>query len=214
MDLASRGPGADVDAFNREIRNIVSGVLYKPTERKGVALAFYQVLLAGASHGIQFPTDLILLGKAFYTLETMGLRLFPEIDLAATFKPYVSQAFAHELSPRRLVASAQGEAFDAMYFLKHLPERTQALLDQLERGSLSVKIDLQELHDLKTEFDRQNDVRVLAVLAVALLIGSAIVLRVDQRAAAYGVPLGAASFIASAVLVLWLFLLIRRRPKP
>ena len=214
LDVAEPAEGADADAFSREARAIVTSVLYKPTERKGVAFAFYNVLLAGAKHGVQFPSDLVLLGKAFFTLETMGLRLYPEIDLNATFRPYVVEALAHEFSPRRLAASAQGEVFDLLYFLKHLPDRTKALFERLERGTLGVKIDLQELHDLKTEFDRQNDVRVLALLAVTLLVGSAIVLRLDERASALGLPLGGAGFVAASALVVWLFILIRKRPKP
>lgn len=214
VDLAEPAADADTDAFRRETRAIVTGVLYKPTDRKGVAFAFYNVLLAGAKHGVQFPADLILLGKAFFTLETMGLRLYPDIDLNETFRPYVAQALAHELSPKRLAAAAQGEAFDALYFLKHLPDRTQALFERLERGTLGVKIDLQELHDLKSEFDRQNDVRVLSLLAIAMLVGSAIVLRLDERASAVAAPLGVAGFVASSVLVVWLFALIRKRPKP
>ncbi len=213
LDLAEPSAGADVDAFSREVTAIVTGVLYKPTERKGIAGAFYNVLLAGARHDVTFPTDLVLLGKAFLVLETMGLRLYPEIDLEETFRPYGAAALRRELSPSRLAAAANGEAFDALYFLKHLPDRTQALFDRLERGTLGVKIDLQELHDLKAEFDRQNDVRVLSLLAVALLVGSAIVLRLDQRAIALGIPLGTVGFAAASVLVVWLFFLVRKRPR-
>lgn len=213
-DLAEPSVDADMDAFVREVTAIVSGVLYKPTERKGIAFAFYKVLLAGAAHRVRFPSDLVLLGKAFFTLETMGLTLYPEIDLEDAFRPFVAQALKAELSPSRVLASAKGEAFDAAYFLKHLPDRTRALFERLENGAIGVKIDLQELHDLKAEFDRQNDVRVLALLAVALLLGSAIVLRVDERAGAIGWPLGAIGFAAAAALVAWLFVLIARRPRP
>ncbi|MEY4744618.1 MAG: hypothetical protein RL272_563, partial [Candidatus Parcubacteria bacterium] len=214
LDLSEPTAGADIDAFSREVSAIVTGVLYKPTERKAIAAAFYNVLLAGARHDVQFPTDLVLLGKAFLVLETMGLRLYPEIDLEETFRPFGVEALKRELSPARLAAAAHGEAYDTLYFLKHLPDRTQALFERLERGTLGVKIDLQELHDLKAEFDRQNDVRVLSLLAVTMLVGSAIVLRLDQRAAALGIPLGAAGFAAASVLTVWLFVLIRKRPRP
>lgn len=213
LDLAEPATGSDVDAFSREVSSIVTGVLYKPTERKGIAAAFYSVLLAGAKHEVPFPTDLVLLGKAFLVLETIGIRLYPEIDLEETFRPFGTEALKRELSPKRLAAAAHGEAFDSLYFLKHLPDRTQALFEKLERGTLGVKIDLQEIHDLKAEFDRQNDVRVLSLLAVALLIGSAIVLRIDQRAAALGIPLGAGGFAAASVLIVWLFVLVRKRPR-
>jgi ubiquinone biosynthesis protein len=214
LDLAESVSDEGVAAFSRETSDVISGVLYKPTERKSVAYAFYKVVLSGAKHGIQFPTDLVLLGKAFLALETMGLALYPDIDLDATFRPLVIEALGRELSPARLSSAAQSEAFDSLYFLKHLPDRTKALFERLEKGTLGVKIDLQELHDLKSEFDRQNDVRVLSLMVVAMLAASAIVLRVDQEAAVLRMPLGVTGFIISSVLVLWLFMLIAKRPKP
>ncbi|HTM68414.1 MAG TPA: AarF/UbiB family protein [Candidatus Binatia bacterium] len=214
LDLAEPGPDADPEAFVRDTKNIVTGVLYKPTRAKGIAIAFYDVVLAGARSGMYFPTDLVLLGKAFLALETMGLALYPGIDLDEAFRPFVGKVLAMELSPKRLTAVAQGDAFDSLYFLKHLPDRTRALFERLERGTLGVKIDLQELHDLKAEFDRQNDVRVLSLLVIVVLAASAIVLRLDESTAFLRPSLGAAGFAVSAVLAVWLFVLIAKRPKP
>jgi ubiquinone biosynthesis protein len=212
LDLAENPDEGDADAFVRDVRGVVTGVLYKPTDRKGVAFAFYNVLLAGARRGIVFPADLVLLGKAFLTLETLGLRLYPEIDLDAEFRPFVGKVMREEFSPAKIAREAQSSAFDTLHFLKRLPERTRALFERIEHGEIGVRIDLKELHDLKAEFDRQNDVRILAVLAVALLVASAVVLRVDAILSAWRVPLGQAGFATSFILVIWLFLLIRKRP--
>ena len=213
LDLAEAGPDADVDAFVRQTKDIISGVIYKPTSKKGIAIAFYDVVLAGARHGMLFPTDLVLLGKAFLALETMGLALYPDIDLDAAFRPFVGKVLASELSPKRLTSVVQADAFDSLYFLKHLPDRTRALFERLERGTLGVKIDLQELHDLKAEFDRQNDVRVLSLLVIAAMIASAIVLRLDDTTAFLRPSLGMLGFAVSSVLAVWLFVLIARKPK-
>lgn len=213
LDLAEDADPAKSDAFVREARDIVTGVLYKPARRKDIAFAFYHVLLAGAKSGVTFPSELVLLGKAFLTLETIGLKLYPEIDLEEMFRPFLFEAMKGEFSPSKLIKDAQTSAFDTLHFVKRLPERTRALLDRLERGEIDVRIDFKELHDLKSEFDRQNDVRVLAIVAVALLVSSAIIMRVDESASAARIPVGQIGFGASVVLAVWLFLLIRRRPR-
>jgi len=212
VDLAGSEEGADMVGMRGDVRQILTGVLYKPTERKQIAKAFYEVLLAGARRGVVFPADLVLLGKAFFTLETIGLRLYPEIDFDQEMRPFLSEVFTRELSPARLAAKAKSASFDSLYFLRNLPAQTRALLDKFEKGEIGVKIDLQELHDLKAEFDRQNDVRVLAVLAAALLVGSAIAIRLDQRMLVAGLTLGQIGFAVAIVVTVWLFVLIRRRP--
>ncbi|MBU0625850.1 hypothetical protein KKF05_05985 [Patescibacteria group bacterium] len=212
LDVSEQEEDADVQSFRSQVQTILVSVMHKPTEKKGLASAFYQVLLAGAQYGILFPAELILLAKSFLTIERNGLRLWPDINLEEELRPLMAEVVKEELNPARLVADLKTTAFDNLYLLRHLPEQTQTLLERLNRGEIGVKLNLQELRDLKKEFDRQNDVRVLALLAVALLISSAVVLRLDIKASAFGISLGSLGFMVASVVVLWLFFLIKRRP--
>jgi len=212
LDLANKEDDADIASFHSEARTILEGVMYRPIAKKSMSSALYQVLMAGANHGIVFPSDLILLAKAFVTVENNGLQLYPDIDIETEMRPMLTEVVREELSPKQVVANLKTSAFDSLYFMRHLPEQTQALFERLERGEVGVKLNLQELRDLKEEFDRQNDVRVLALLAAALLIASAAVLRLDQRVNVLGFSVGEIGLAVALVVVVWLFVLIRRRP--
>ncbi len=212
LDIAEFEEDADVRSFESQTHSILTGVLHKPNEKKGLARAFYKVVVAGAQYGVMFPSDMVLLAKAFLTVEKNGFRLYPDIDLAEELRPFLSDIVRAEIDPRRLIKDLKTSAFDALYFARRLPEQTQALLDRLDSGEIGVKLNLKELRDLKAEFDRQNDVRVLALLAAALLLASGAVLRLDVHAAAFGISLGKMGFVASIIIVLWLFWLIRKKP--
>jgi ubiquinone biosynthesis protein len=213
LDLGELGPQADVEGFGREVKRIVTDVLYKPNERKSVAGGFYHVLLAGAHYDVSFPSDLILMGKAFLTLEKIGFSLYPEIDLNEILRPFLTELLKEELSPKKALKELQSSAFDRLYALKHLPDQTRALLEKLEHGQVGVRLDFQEIHDLKTEFDRQNDARILAMLAIALFLGSAVALRLDANVRAAGISLGQVGFAVSAVIIIWLLVVTSRRPR-
>jgi len=213
LDIAELGDEADPDGFVREAKRIVTDIVYKPNDRKGVALALYRVLLLGAKYDVRFPTDMILMGKAFFTLEEFGLKLCPQIDLAKVMSPFLKQMLRDELSPEKILKETQSAAFDRFYFLKHLPDQTRALFDRLEKGEIGVKLNLQELHDLKAEFDRQNDARILAVLTAALFLGSAAVMRLDEGFASAGLPLGEIGFVAALIMLIWVMVLTRRKPR-
>ncbi len=213
VDLAQSKDAADIEGFGDDVRSTLTGILYKPLEKKGAAFAFYHVLLAGSRRGILFPADLILLGKAFLTVEAMVLKLDPDFDLTAAIKPQVTAALLDEFSPDKMRQTAETSVFDALQFLKRLPEETRSLLERFEKGEVGVRIDLQELYDLKEEFDRQNDLRVLALLSAALAIGSAVIMRAEQKLAVLGLPVGEIGFMVSSAMMVWLFLLIRKGPK-
>jgi len=213
LDLADSVEGADVEAFGAETRSLLTGALYKPLLKKRLGETFYNVLMAGARHGVQFSSELLLVGKSLLTIENVGLALYPEVDLEAALKPYLGEVFKQEFSPGKIAKDAQSGAFDTFYLLKHLPEQTRQLLERLNKGEVGVKIDLQELRDLKAEFDRQNDIRVLAIMAAALLLASAAVARLDQTVLAWGFPVGHLGFAASFVMIIWVFYLVGQQPK-
>lgn len=213
LDVAEPGPAADVEGFLRAAKRSVTDVLYKPNEKKGVSLAFYRVLLAGARYDIGFPSDLVLMAKAFYTLENIGLRLYPDADFNEVLKPFLADVLRDELSPRKAMKELQVSAFDRLYFLKSLPEKARDLIERFESGELDVKLNMGELHDLKAEFDRQNDARILSLLAASLLIGSAVVMRVDERLTVVGLPVGPLAFFASVIFAAWLLVIVSRKPK-
>jgi ubiquinone biosynthesis protein len=209
LDLADSVEGADLDQFRKEAVAKLSAVLWKPTQHKQLGRTFYEIILAASGHGILFSRELVLVGKAMLTLETVGLNLYPELDLDEEIQPFLKQVYKQETNPVRLAKQAAAQSLDNLYALKHFPEEARRILDRLANGQVGVRLDLQELHDLKTEFDRENDLRVLAVVAGAILLASALALGSEgwvRLLAQFG-------FIVSLILIGWTFVGISRRPR-
>lgn len=209
IDLAESTEGADLNAFAKEASALLTGVLWKPTDHKRLGQAFYEVLISAARSGLVFSRELVLVGKAMLTLENIGLALYPTIDLDEEIKPFLGELYRQELDPRRLAKDASGAALDVLYSLKHFPEDAQAVLDRLARGQIGVRLDLEELRDLKLEFDRENDIRVTAIIASATLLASALALSVGGTAARFG-QLG---FVLSLIMVGWTLVRVSRQPR-
>ncbi|HCC22330.1 hypothetical protein A2480_04520 [Candidatus Uhrbacteria bacterium RIFOXYC2_FULL_47_19] len=212
LDMAEIEDDADLHSFESEARTILTGVMHRSERKSSMASAFYRVVVTGAKHGITFSTDLVLLAKAFMTVENVGLNLWPEIDLEKEMKLFLAEVVREELDPRRLVSDLKTSAFDSLYQLRQLPSETRTLFERLGRGEIGVKMNLQEIKELKEEFDRQNDVRMLAFLAAALLIASAVILRIDDEIRTLGLPFGQIGLGVGTFVVIWLIRLIRRRP--
>lgn len=211
LTIAEVPEGADVTAFRRDARDALEQLYVPNNHRKRITAVVLTVIERAALHGIRFPTDFVLLGKALVTVEASELALDPRMDIAEEMAPFIRDLLARETKPARAVARAAAVATDWASLLAELPERTRALFAKFERGEIGVKIDLEELRDFKRELDRQNDIRVLAVVTVAVLLASAILLRLDTAALRRDIEIGKWGIAAGALLLLWFLRLLIRR---
>ena len=86
-------------------------------------------------------------------------------------------------------------------------------MGKIEKGEVSVKINLAEIKNLKAEFDRENDIRVFSILTGVAVLGSVILLAARSEISIFGISLGYVGFGISALMILWLIRLIRQKAK-
>lgn len=210
--LAVISEQSDVIAFQKEAAVILNEFFYSP-KQPSIAWAFFRLINKGARYNVSFPADLALFGKAIITTEAMGLNLYPEFDFNKELKPFVKKALKYYLDPRRAAKSLKTDIFDYLEILKTLPEKTQGLLKRIENGQLSVKFDAAELLEFKKEFDRQNDLRILGIITVAIFLATTLFMYNEGRKTLGNIPLSNIGFVAAATFSAWLFLNIRRKPR-
>lgn len=210
LEIATVAPDADVAAFRRDARDAVEELYIPHGHRKRITSVVLTVVERAARHGIRFPPDFVLLGKALVTMEASALILDPALDIEAEMAPFVRALLAREASPKRLVEHGAMVARDWAALLQELPQRTRALFERFERGEVGVKLNLHELQDFKRELDRQNDIRVLTVVTVAVIAASAALLRTDVIARS-SATIGRIGLTLGVILVFWLLRLVVRR---
>ncbi|MEK7073455.1 MAG: AarF/UbiB family protein [Patescibacteria group bacterium] len=211
LDLSSLTSDVDVAGFSAEVRKHVDAVAYRPVGRKGLPLAFYKIIVSGSQHGVRFPTDLVLFAKALLTVENVLHTLDPKLNFDTAMTPLFDQMTMSRLDPRSWLPEAREETMEFVRRLPLLPERTSALLKRMEEGNFSVRLDLDELKSMLEEFDRENDLRVLAVVATGVLVASVLLLA-SPDSLPWGNTFGKMGLAASAVMLLGVFLQARQRP--
>jgi len=211
MHLVITSEQSDTDGFQKDVSAILSEFFFSPNQ-PSVAWAFFRIINKGARHGIGFPADLALFGKAIITTEVMGLKLYPEFNFNKELQPFVDKALKFYLDPRRTLKTLKTDVFDYLEFLKTLPERTQEMLKKIESGTLSVKFDSKELLEFKREFDRQNDLRVLGAAVVAVFFATAIFFYLEGRKTVGGLSVSTLSIILLSVLFIWFIAKVSKKP--
>lgn len=212
MHLAILSADSDITGFHKDASNILSAFFFS-TRQRSIARSFFKVINRSAFHHLRFPGDLVLFGKAVMMTESMGLKLYPGFDLNRELQPFIQKALNHYLEPKRIAQSFKTEIFDYLEFFRTLPEQTQKFLSRIEQGEMSIKVDPSELLDLKKEFDRQNNARILGVVLTAVLLVTGVLLHLEGIRSIVGFSLGKIGVVTSIVLFLWFIVVVIRKPK-
>ncbi len=162
-------------------------------------------------HQLLLPLELAQTFKVFITLEGLGRRLDPEFNLIAESAPIVKRAFVSFYSPTALAKRGQRSLVEAAKLLTRLPREVRDTLQSIARGTLQVNIDVSQLERLTERLDRAASRVTVGLITSALIIGSAIVMTVDEGPQVLGLPLlGALGFFAAGVGGIWILASIFR----
>ncbi|MFC2023844.1 ABC1 kinase family protein [Chloroflexota bacterium] len=141
------------------------------------ARSFVEDLMAVAfANRLKMPSNLVLVFKTIAMLEGNSLRLDPELNLFSELEPYARDALSELQSPVarvRLLADQTRQAVDAMLAL---PTQVQRMLEDIEAGEGSLSIRIKGLDEPTRRLTWAANRLVLAILAVAFVIGPALII--------------------------------------
>ncbi|MBI2551165.1 AarF/ABC1/UbiB kinase family protein [Candidatus Uhrbacteria bacterium] len=212
LHMARTDSRSDVEGFRRDVTVILERWFYSPTAGERLSMAFYRLVVNGASHGVAFPSSVVLLAKAIVTMEGMALLLDPKFDVAAKLRPYLQQLLTMDLKPERLAKRGREAVLDAANLLEDAPEAARKLMKLAQREEVGIKVDTTDFDEIKKEIDRQSDVRFLTLFLTADLLATAVLLHLEGVNSIAGIPLGFAGVVIGIVLGVVVLAKVRQGP--
>lgn len=213
LRLALIDESSDLNGFKKDLFTVLSEFFYSP-HQPSAARAFFRAINQGARNGVRFPSDLALFGKAILTTEGMGLLLYPEFNFNRELEPFVQKVWQAYWSPRRLLRTAEADLLERLEVIKNLPDRMEKVFIKLERGEIGVKLDAGDLHGIKREFDRQNDLRILGLVLTAISVVTLGLFYLEGKRVLWGLPLSYLSALIWGGIFIWFLSQLRRSPLP
>lgn len=175
--------------------------------------------IAGES-GLRPLPELTMLGKALLNLDEVARTLAPDLDPSAVVRDkaaaIVERRMTRSISPAGLMAAA----VEAKEFAEKLPDRIGKVLDRLGEGEVRLEVKGIDEHDFMRGLQKLANRITLGLLIAALIIGAAMMSRVETSTTLLGYPvLAVVSFLlatggaaALAASILWSDRRDRRRP--
>ena len=103
LGLAVHRVGGDVAGYRAAYERILDEFDGSTVTEKGLARTYFDVIQSGASHGVAFPSEMLLQAKALLTMEALCLFMAPGFRFSEEMRPIVARLAAERASPHSLM---------------------------------------------------------------------------------------------------------------
>ena len=159
-------------------------------------------------HSIVLPSDLSLMFKTLITLEGLGRQYDPDFHITEHLTPLVRSALSERYKPNELMRRGRSALTEFMSVVGGVPKDLARFLREARRGKTRIDLDLKRLDSFGRQLDRTLDRVTVGIMTASLVIGSAIVLTVQDGPTFLGVPvlpaLGLVGYLLAFFNSLWI----------
>ncbi len=202
-------PQTRVDEFEAAIRSVCEPIFARPLKDISFGRLLLHLFQTARSFNMEIQPQLVLLQKTLFNIEGLGRRLYPELDLWVTAKPFLEKWTREHLGPRALLRTLRKELPTWWERLPQLPAMVHETLRRAQDGELMLEWKTEELQRIREQL-RENHRRLYFVIAGSGLIISATLALIATHAEPAGWSM--LPFISLGIGVLGIFLLWRAWP--
>ncbi len=189
----------DETKFRRAITEIVAKQQGATVEQMQVGRLVLEVTQAAGENNIRVPSELTMLGKTLLNLDQVGRAIAPEFDPNASIRRnaanIMQQRLVKSLSPGNLFSGV----LELKDLLQRLPTRINKILDAIANNQLKVEVDAIDEKTLIVGFQKVANRITTGLIVAALIVGAALLMRVDTTFQIWGYPgLAILLFLAAA----------------
>jgi ubiquinone biosynthesis protein len=178
----------DQIGFRRKVADLVSQNQDQQLANIEVGKVVLAITKLSADCGIRVPPELTMLGKTLLNLDLVGRTLDPRFDPNAAVRRHAAeltqQRMRKAISPGRLF----GTLIEMKDFLEYLPLRINRILDTVASNGLEVKVDAIDEKLLMEGFQKVANRITVGLILAALIVGAALLMKVETSFRILGYP--------------------------
>ncbi len=203
ISLARDTSKAMVDDFKQEALPILEETYLSSIGERSIGSALYQIMALGARYGIVFDTNHVLMAKAVYQAEGLGLKLHPHFKVRDGLQLFSQKYLKQRYAPHTLATKALKTVWSQRELLADLPEHLHRLVKRLEQPEPPHQLEIEQLQELEREWEWLSRKKMFGYLAGLFMIVSAVFFYVEGRTKLWGVPISLVLFFVALLLVLF-----------
>ncbi|MCK4502672.1 MAG: ubiquinone biosynthesis protein UbiB, partial [Desulfuromonadales bacterium] len=164
-----------------------------------------------ADYQIKFPSNLMLLSRALFTMEGLGKQLDPDFNMVEQLKPFAEQIIKERHSPANVAKDVAHTLQSYQALGKSLPRDIKEFINRINRNKFKIDLEHRGFERLINDLDRSTNRISFSMVIAALIIGSSLIMQIDKGPMLFGFPmLGLLGYSVAGFLGLGLAIAILR----
>jgi predicted unusual protein kinase regulating ubiquinone biosynthesis (AarF/ABC1/UbiB family) len=203
--LGERRDDFDEPALRRAVAEMVGRYQGAALKQLNVGRVMLEVARTGGTHGLRMSQDLALLGKALLNLDEIGRVLDPDFDVNASMRRNATTLMRRRMWKTTTPANLWTAALEVREFAERLPARANRILDALACNDMRLKVEVIDHGSIIDGLQKVANRIALGVVLAALIVGAAMLMRVQTPFTILAYPgLAMLLFLAAAGGGFWL----------
>jgi len=205
MKIADARPEADETLFRRRVCEMVAENRDSKMSQIYVGRVVLEITGASGDCGFRVPSEMTMLGKTLLNLDVVGRTLDPDFDPNATIRRRSAELTQRRMRQSISVGNLFGTLIETKEFVERLPSRVNKILDHIADNQISVKVDAIDEELLLEGFQKVANRITVGLVIAAMIIGAALLMRIETPWTILGYPgIAMLFFLTAAGAGLWL----------
>jgi len=192
--------GMDEARFTREVTALVTGMQGATARDIQVGRIVMEMTRAAAENGILLPAELSTLGKTLFALDQVGRTLDPDFDPNASIRRNAAEIMRQRMLKQASPAAMFSTLLETNELVQRLPRRLNTILENMAENQFRIGVDAIDEKQLMAGLQKIANRITLGLVLAALILGAALLMRVETSFRILGYPgLAILLFLAAVV---------------
>ena len=188
MRIGQRTPEFNAAEFRRRIVQLLALRHDQRLHQINVGKSMLELTQIAAENGLYAPSELTMLGKTLLQLDEIGTVLDPHFDPNEAIRRNVGQLTTQRMLKEATRGSLLGSFLELRGFLTTLPSRLDHILDKIANAELEVRVRALDAKLILEGLEKVANRVTTGIVLAALIVGAALLMRVETTWRILGYP--------------------------
>lgn len=184
--------------YVREVSQLVAQHQTTTVAQVDTGRVVLEITRSASVNGLRLPAELTLLGKTLLNLDIVARILAPDFDPNEAVRRHASELLRQRLTKMASPANLIGTVLEMNDFVQHLPGRLNRILERIADDQLTIRVDAIDETRVMEGMQKIANRITLGLVLAALIVGAALLMRVDTNWRILGYPALAMLFFLAA----------------